>query len=66
MYNYQKYLNLFLLEISPDLFIVIFLQYLMRYGPDYEIYICPRTMPNRNSREHLKTITDTVLSKSDN
>ncbi|KAF8786285.1 histone deacetylase 8-like [Argiope bruennichi] len=40
-------------------------KYLMKYGPDYEIQICPRTMPNRNSTEHLKLITDTVLKNID-
>uniref|UniRef100_A0A2L2YGI7 Histone deacetylase n=1 Tax=Parasteatoda tepidariorum TaxID=114398 RepID=A0A2L2YGI7_PARTP len=40
-------------------------KYLMKYGPDYEIHICPRTMPNRNSTEHLKLITDTVLRNID-
>ncbi|XP_035207655.1 histone deacetylase 8-like [Stegodyphus dumicola] len=36
-------------------------KYLMKYGPDYEIHVYPRTMPNRNPTEHLKLITDTVL-----
>ncbi|GFY74196.1 histone deacetylase 8 [Trichonephila inaurata madagascariensis] len=40
-------------------------KYLMKYGPDYEIQICPRTMPNRNSTEHLKLITDTILKNID-
>ncbi|KAG8187241.1 hypothetical protein JTE90_020669 [Oedothorax gibbosus] len=40
-------------------------KFLMKYGPDYELQIFPKTMPNRNSVKHLKLITDTVLKNID-